>query len=107
MEPAGQHANAAIFAADGSARHRIVRAAIAAGVALLAAWVIALALGVLGGFGSLPSLPNLHSQPSDQASSPAPHRRVEPRPVREHEAVVKPASGPSSPSGVGGGSTPP
>src|SRR5215212_1975474 len=100
MEPAGQHANAAIFAADGSARHRIVRAAIAAGVALLAAWMIALALGVLGGFGSLPSLPELHSRPSHPASSSAHHRRAEPRPVQGDAAVVKPASGPSSSFGT-------
>jgi hypothetical protein len=48
----------AIFAADGSGRHRAVRVAVAGGAALLAAWLIALALGVLGGFGSLPGLPS-------------------------------------------------
>jgi hypothetical protein len=42
----GQHANAAIFAANGPARHRLLKAASAVSLALLAAWLIALALGI-------------------------------------------------------------
>jgi cytoskeletal protein RodZ len=68
MESTGsEHARGAVFAADGSARHRLVRVVIAAGVALLAAWVIALALGVLGGFDALPGLPS--ANPDKSASS--------------------------------------
>jgi hypothetical protein len=65
---AGEHSQA-VFAADGRARHRLVRAAVAAGVALLAAWLIALALGVLGGFGSLPSLTGSASSEPKAANS--------------------------------------
>jgi hypothetical protein len=65
-----EHARAAVFAADGLGRHRLVRAATAAGVALLAAWLIALALGVLGGFDALPGLPS--ANPHNSAST-APH----------------------------------
>lgn len=69
MEPVGQHVQTAIFAANGAARHRLVRAAIVAGFALLAAWAIALALGVMGGFGSLPMLPSGHSHDSNTGSA--------------------------------------
>ena len=105
MEPVGQHA--AVFAADGRSRHRIARAAIAAGVALLAAWLIALALGVLGGFGSLPSLPSLHSRPSDPASAPAPHSRREAARADELRIAPKRVSGPGSLSRTVGGSSSP
>jgi hypothetical protein len=64
---AEEHSRGAIFAADGKARHRLVRAAVAAGVALLGSWLIALALGVLGGFGSLPGLPASAPMESDAA----------------------------------------
>jgi len=67
------HAGAAIFAAEGSGRNRAVRIAVAGGMALLAAWLIALALGVLGGFQALPGLPGAHSSPSREASSPTRH----------------------------------
>jgi hypothetical protein len=78
-EPAGQAT--AIFAANGVARHRLVRAAIVAGFALLAAWAVALALGVLGGFGSLPLLPSSHPQTSGDATANA-SRAPHPAPVR-------------------------
>src|SRR6187397_2115109 len=65
----------AIFAAEGSARQHLWRAAIVAAVALLAAWMIALALGVLGGFGSLPGLPSSHSSHDNEASSSTTHSR--------------------------------
>lgn len=64
---AGQHAQATVFAAQGPWRHRLVRAATAALLALLVAWLIALALGVMGGFGSLPGLPD--SKPSSNAAN--------------------------------------
>jgi hypothetical protein len=79
---AGQHAQATVFAAHGPWRHRLVRAATAALLALLAAWLIALALGVTGGFGSLPGLPD--SKPSSNAAnsqaqeSPTGHSKATP-----------------------------
>ena len=98
-----EHVGAAIFAAEGSARHRTVRIAVAAGGALLAAWLIALALGVMGGFDSLPGLPSAQSNGSHEASSPA-HRTDAPSSMRvlSQEAAQmrtvapKPASGGST-----------
>jgi hypothetical protein len=78
----GAHSQA-VFAADGKARHRLVRAAAATGVALLATWLIALALGVLGGFGSPPSVPGTQSSESNPASSQI--QRVE----RSHAGPAK------------------
>jgi hypothetical protein len=78
MESAGQQATT-IFAANGAARHRLVRAAIVAGFALLAAWAVALALGVMGGFGSLPMLPSAQS-----------HGSSDPSPTRAHVAAAGP-----------------
>lgn len=74
----------AIFAADGTARHRLVRAAVAAGVALLASWLIALALGVFGGFGSLPGLPESRSNESHTAGPQV--QRTQPASVVPSEA---------------------
>jgi hypothetical protein len=73
-----------IFAADGTARHRLVRAVVAAGVALLASWLIALALGVFGGFGSLPGLPESRSNESHTAGSQV--QRAQPASVVSSEA---------------------
>jgi hypothetical protein len=73
MEQSAGQAQASVFAADGGTRHRVVRAAVVAGLALLVAWLIALALGVLGGFGSLPLLPSSHPKSSTEASSSAQH----------------------------------
>jgi hypothetical protein len=100
---AGQRANAAVFASEGSVRHHLGRVAVAAIAALLAAWVIALALGVLGGFDSLPGLPSSHPQGSSEASSATPHRQAQsPAPPRT-EHVVTPAPSPStSPSPTSG-----
>ena len=99
---AGEQSQAAIFAADSKARHRLVRAAVAAGVALLVSWLIALALGVLGGFGSLPGLPNSQPKESNPASGqvkqvqPAHTSRAQtPAVVREKPAPAKPASTPA------------
>jgi|SRR5581483_8590155 len=85
MESAGQTAQTAIFAASGAARHRLVRVAIVAGFALLAAWAVALALGVMGGFGSLPMLPGARSHHAGNAGAgpasapaPAPASTVQP-----------------------------
>jgi hypothetical protein len=64
-----QHAEFAVFAADGGTRHRLVRAGIAAGVLILVGWLVALALGVLGGFESLPSLPDRSASDTSRASA--------------------------------------
>jgi hypothetical protein len=79
----GQHANPAIFAANGAARHRLLKAASAVSLALLAAWLIALALGVWGGFGSLPGLPSFHSTGPSEASSRTQHPPAPP-PAQSH-----------------------
>jgi hypothetical protein len=63
------HTQRAIFAAESKARHRLVRLAGAAGLALLASWLIALALGMLGGFDSLPGLSGPHSKGSSATGS--------------------------------------
>jgi hypothetical protein len=114
----GQHANAAIFAANGAARHRLLKAASAVSLALLAAWLIALALGVWGGFGSLPGLPSFHSTGPSEASSrtqhpPAPppaqsHPQSHPQSHQSARAVrtasPSPAGSGTSGSGTGSGS---
>jgi hypothetical protein len=70
MDPhAGRVANSAIFAANGVARRRLVKVAGAASLALLVAWLIALALAVWGGLGSLPGLPSSHSTGPSEARS--------------------------------------
>jgi hypothetical protein len=79
----GQHANAAIFAANGAARHRLLKAAGAVSLALLAAWLIALALGVWGGFELLPGLPGSHSTRSPEASPRIQHPPA-PAPAQSH-----------------------
>jgi hypothetical protein len=79
----GQHANAAIFAANGAARHRLLKAASAASLTLLAAWLIALALGVWGGFESLPGLPSFHSTRPSEASPRTQHPPAPP-PAQSH-----------------------
>jgi hypothetical protein len=93
-QAAGQHSDAAVFAAEGPVRNRIVRVVVAAGVALLAAWLIALGLGVLGGFDSLPALPGISSKGSNQASSDARTPQATPRPAARNVVAPKPASMP-------------
>jgi hypothetical protein len=102
---AGEHSQAAVFAAEGKARHRLVRITGAAGVALLASWLIALALGVLGGFDSLPGLPDSPSTGSNnagdiqpEASRPKPVPRAQPQPQERHVAssVPTPTTAPVS-----------
>jgi hypothetical protein len=79
----GQHANPAIFAANGTARHRLLKAASAASLTLLAAWLVALALGVWGGFESLPGLPSFHpTRPSE--ASPRTQHPPAPPPAQSH-----------------------
>jgi hypothetical protein len=109
----GQHANAAIFAASGAARHRLLKAASAVSLALLAAWLIALALGVWGGFELLPGLPSSHSTRPSEAGSRTQHPPV-PAPARSHPQshhsarAVRTASpspdGSGTASGTGSGS---
>ena len=81
MEPtAAEHASTAIFAAEGPTRHKLVRAAIVGGAALLAAWLTSLALGILAGYDGLPVLPSFHSGDATQArpTAPAAHRVASP-----------------------------
>jgi hypothetical protein len=96
---AGEHSQAAVFAAEGKARHRLVRIAGAAGVALLASWLIALALGVLGGFDSLPGLPDSRPTGSNdaagiepEASHPNRAPQVQPQTQPRHAASSIPTS---------------
>ncbi len=67
----GQAPRGGVFAAEGAARHWIVRAAVVLGAALLAVWVTAIALGVFGGFDSLPTLPKPRTESSGSTSSAA------------------------------------
>jgi hypothetical protein len=104
-EVTGEHSQP-VFAAEGRARHRLVRAAVAAGLALLASWLIALALGVLGGFDGLPGLPG--SQPKGANASGTRLEATHPDPIRarpsqpraqtrlEADAVRTPAPAPVS-----------
>jgi hypothetical protein len=101
----GEQAHAAVFA-GGPARHRLVRAASAAGVALLAAWLIALALGVLGGFDPLPGLPSAnpdnsasssHSRPAGGTAAHKPHPW--PRAVRTQTPVRSTGPAPTASRG--------
>lgn len=107
-EHTGQHANAAIFAANGPSRRRLLKAAGAASFGLLAAWLIALALGVWGGFESLPGLPNSDSTRPSEATSRTQDPRA-PAPPQSHPQshqsarAVRTAS--PSPAGSGSGSS--
>jgi hypothetical protein len=65
----GHHADQAVFAGEGLARHWLLRAAVIGGAALLATWLVALALGALGGFEALPSLPGESRGDSPEPSS--------------------------------------
>src|SRR5437764_6962432 len=88
MEQHAGHVEGTVFAAHGGARNRLVRAAVIAGAALVIAWVIALALGVMGGFGSLPLLPRTHSGGSSETSSAAHHSQAAAPVARpQHQAV--------------------
>jgi hypothetical protein len=112
----GQDANAAVFAASGAARHRLLKAAGAVSLALLAAWLIALALGVWGGFELLPGLPSSHSTRPSETSSRTQHFPA-PAPAQSHPqshqsaravriASPSPAgSGTASGTGSGSGTT--
>ena len=96
----GQHANAAIFAASGAARHRLLKAASAVSLALLAAWLIALALGVWGGFELLPGLPSSHSTRPSEASSRTQHPPA-PAPAQSHHSARAVRTASPSPDGSG------
>jgi hypothetical protein len=91
----GQHASAAVFAANGPARHRILRVATGAGIALLAAWSMALGLGVFGGLDALPGLPSVHPKEShpanSQALAPAPTPALAPAPTPAFAPAPTPA----------------
>jgi hypothetical protein len=69
--------------------------------------MIALALGVLGGFGSLPSLPGSHSKAPSEASVGTPHRRSA-APVQVlHVVTQAPTTSPSQPQAPASGQTHP
>jgi hypothetical protein len=105
-QAAGQPADTSVFATDGRVRHRLVRAAAVTGVALLAAWLIALGLGVLGGFEGLPALPGIQSKSPEPASTHARAQRTDPRPASQPAVKARPqitpraAASPASPSPV-------
>lgn len=96
----GQHASAVVFAADGPARHRIMRVATGAGIALLAAWLMALGLGVFGGLDALPGLPSVHPKEShpanSQALAPAPTPTLAPAPTPAPRSHSRPAGQPAA-----------
>jgi cytoskeletal protein RodZ len=96
----GQHANEAIFAANGAFRHRLLKAASAAFLALLAAWLIALALGVWGGFELLPGLPGSHSTRPSEAKSTTQHPAA-PAPAQSHQSARAVRTASRSPAGSG------
>jgi cytoskeletal protein RodZ len=73
----------------------MVRVAVAAGTALLAAWLIALALGVLGGFESLPGLPSSQSGGSHETSART-HGTSKPVPVVPQSAAPVKTVAPSA-----------
>jgi hypothetical protein len=89
MEQHAGQVEGTIFAAHGAARNRMVRAAVVAGAALVVAWVVALALGVMGGFGSLPLLPSNHSNSSSETKSSS-ERSAPAHPAPAAAPVVKP-----------------
>src|SRR4051794_40906917 len=93
-QAAGQPADTSVFATDGRVRHRLVRAAAATGVALLVAWLIALGLGVLGGFDGLPALPGIRSKSPAAASTHARAQRTDPRPASQPAVKARPRSTP-------------
>ncbi len=109
-QAAGQ--NTAVFAADGRVRHRVMRATAVTGLALLVSWLIALGLGVLGGFDSLPALPSIAAQGPNEANSQAPAPRTAPRPASKPASTARPASArstsasPTSATPVSAGSQP-
>jgi hypothetical protein len=76
----GHHADQAVFAAGGLSRQWLVRAAVLGGAALLATWLVALALGAMGGFEALPSLPGQSSGESREVNS---GKAAKPAPVTQ------------------------
>ena len=79
----GRHADSPIFAANGVARHLLLKAAGAVSLALFAAWLVALALVVWGGLGSLPGLPSSHSRGPSEVKSRTQHP-LTPAPAQSH-----------------------
>jgi hypothetical protein len=96
----GQPANEAIFAANGASRRRLLRTASAAFLALLAAWLIALALGVWSGFELLPGLPGSDSTSPTEAGS-----RIQQPPAQApaHQSARAARTASPSPGGSGSG----
>jgi len=88
MEQSAGHNQTAVFAAGGPARQRLVRALAVGGLGLLGAWLIALVLGVFGGVGSLPLLPQT-SHPGRSSGASSADRRVSSPPAARREGAAK------------------
>ena len=92
-----------IFAADGSRRRLLVRGAAIAVGALLAGWLVALALGAFGGFESLPGLPaeaprdHQATAPESNSAAAAEARRVAPTGT-EADSAPAPVPSPRHPA---------
>jgi hypothetical protein len=100
----GQHADSPIFAANGAARRRLLKAAGVVSLALLAAWLIALApLGFLNGFELLPGLLSSNSNRPSEASSRTQHP-LTPEPAQSHPQSHQSARAMSTDSPSPGGS---
>jgi hypothetical protein len=89
----GHHADQAVFAGGGLSRQWLVRAAVLGGAALLATWLVALALGAMGGFEALPDLPGQSGGESREvntgkAAKPAPVAQRDDRRGGEEEPVT-------------------
>jgi hypothetical protein len=96
----GEQGEVAVFADAGVARHWLLRAGVVGGAALLVAWLVALALGALGGFQTLPALPGQGQGDSKEGASAtrAPVERAPVAQTRDRRAtdVDQPATAPGS-----------
>jgi hypothetical protein len=81
----GHHADQAVFAAGGLSRQWLVRAAVLGGAALLATWLVALALGAMGGFKALPSLPGQSGQSGGESRQVNTGKAAKPAPVTQRD----------------------
>lgn len=86
-----------MFAGAGLARHWFLRAAVIGAAALLATWLVALTLGALGGFETLPSLQgesrgNSAEPSSAEASKPTPVAQQKSRTRGDEQSGTESAS---------------
>jgi hypothetical protein len=84
-----------VFAADGPRRAHVLRAALAGGALLLAAWATALALGAFGGFGAYPllSVGGQNSGNNEVGGSTSPAHRTPAEATAVQAAGQAPANG--------------